>query len=183
MNPQRGGTTNNSGLMLWIQPRGKHNTAIQIVYNNTRDNQQWKSASPNNQSETYKENYFLKQSKIFGDKEQVLLSHSFAAVIVISSMFLFFTIAITAALMVFCRKRNTVFAIQKCEQEDEDNEYEMDDINTDVEYTSEYESDTDNSRSFCRPSPHTLDVMNSESPPYQPLKTTCMTKSYEQKFT
>lgn len=41
---------------------------------------------------------------------------------------------ITAAVVVFCKKKNTVFSLQKSEQED-DGEYELDEMPTDVEYT------------------------------------------------
>ena len=48
---------------------------------------------------------------------------------------------ITAALIVFCKKKNTVFSLQKSEQED-DGEYELDDMPTDVEYTeTDYNTD------------------------------------------
>ena len=48
---------------------------------------------------------------------------------------------ITAAVVVFCRKKNTVFALQKCEQEDDEEEdYEMDDLHTD------YSTDSDDVR-------------------------------------
>ncbi|CAD5111773.1 unnamed protein product [Dimorphilus gyrociliatus] len=57
-------------------------------------------------------------------------SHSLTMVIVVASVLLFVTISITAAVIVFCKKRNAVFALQKAEQEDEA-EYELDDINTD----------------------------------------------------
>ena len=58
-------------------------------------------------------------------------SHSFTTVVTIASVFLFLTMTITAALIVFCKKKNTVFSLQKSEQED-DGEYELDDMPTDV---------------------------------------------------
>ncbi len=46
-------------------------------------------------------------------------SHSFTAVVSLSCIFLFLTISITVAVVVFCKKKNTVFSLQKCEEEDE----------------------------------------------------------------
>jgi hypothetical protein len=71
-------------------------------------------------------------------------SLSFTVVIVIASIFLFVTIAVTMALVVFCRKRNAVFAFQKSEQEDYP-DYEMEEMETDVEYNTETDSDTETS--------------------------------------
>jgi len=66
--------------------------------------------------------------------------------VVIASIFLFVTLTITAAVVVFCKKRNSVFAFQKSEQEDMD--YELDDINTDVEYTeTDFESECEGGKS------------------------------------
>lgn len=97
-----------------------------------------------NQSALYAENQFLKKSRIMTDlTNPSVRTQSFTTVVVISSIFLFLTMTITAAVVVFCRKRNTVFAFQKSEQTDEA-DYEMDDMNTDIEYTeTEFESETD----------------------------------------
>lgn len=64
------------------------------------------------------------------------------AVIVITSIFLFMTLSVTVAILVFCRKKNTVFVLQKCEQEDEIS-YELDDMNnTDIEF-ADFEGEHD----------------------------------------
>ena len=101
-----------------------------------------------NQSALYAENQFLKKSKIMTDlvNPSSVRAQSFTTVVVIASIFLFLTMTITAAVVVFCRKRNSVFAFQKSEQEDAA-DYELDDINTDVEYTeTEFESETESIR-------------------------------------
>ena len=69
--------------------------------------------------------------------EESIRSHPFTMVVVIASIFLFLTMTISAAVVVFCKKRNSVFALQKSE---EDCEYEMDDIHSDGEI-SENESE------------------------------------------
>ena len=66
-----------------------------------------------------------------------------SAIIVISSVFCALTVVSTLALGIFCRKRNTVFVLQKCEQRDyavaaaDDDEEEGDDeLSTDCESTT-----------------------------------------------
>ena len=110
-------------------------------------------------------NYFFKKTRILtdmmGDKTQ---AQSFTMVVVIASIFFFCTIALTAALVVFCKKRNSVFALQKSEQ-DTDPDYEMDEYNTDMEFTeTDYDSETDYHESFRMRSPGATN-----SPARQPL--------------
>ncbi|KAH3875591.1 uncharacterized protein LOC127869431 [Dreissena polymorpha] len=60
---------------------------------------------------------------------------------ILLGIFLCVTVIVTIAIFLFCRKKNTVFMLQKCEQEDSD--LEMNDINTEAESStddSEYES-------------------------------------------
>ncbi len=97
-----------------------------------------------NGSSIHAKNQFLKKSRILTDLiGKTVKGHSFTTVVVIASIFLFLTMTITAAVVVFCRKRNTVFALQKSEQET-DIEYELEELNTDIEYTeTEFESETD----------------------------------------
>ncbi|CAE1315978.1 unnamed protein product [Acanthosepion pharaonis] len=62
---------------------------------------------------------------------------SFTAVLVLTSLFAFFTFSITGAIIVFCKKKNSVFALQKCEQES-DIDYELDDLNsTEIEMSDD----------------------------------------------
>ena len=65
-----------------------------------------------------------------------------SAVVVISSVFFTLTLISTFALGIFCRKRNTVFVMQKCEQrdyaaaDDDDDEEEEEDLSTDYDSTT-----------------------------------------------
>ena len=64
-----------------------------------------------------------------------------SAVVVISSVFFTLTVVSTLALGIFCRKRNTVFVLQKCEQRDytaaaADEEEEEDELSTDCDLTT-----------------------------------------------
>lgn len=62
---------------------------------------------------------------------------SFTAVLVLTSLFAFFTFSITGAIIVFCKKKNSVFALQKCEQES-DIDYGLDDLNsTEIEMSDD----------------------------------------------
>lgn len=62
---------------------------------------------------------------------------SFTAVLVLTCIFAFFTLSITGAIIVFCKKKNSVFALQKCEQES-DIDYGLDDLNsTEIEMSDD----------------------------------------------
>ena len=66
---------------------------------------------------------------------------------------------ITAAVVVFCKKKNTVFSLQKSEQED-DGEYELDDMPTDMEYTeTDYNTESDTESIKHKRSPANLKRM------------------------
>jgi len=79
---------------------------------------------------------YLKKSRILGDMhDNKVEPHSFITVVIIASIFLFSTMTITASLAVFCRKKNSVFVLQKCEQEDKE-DIEMDEVDTDTETDS-----------------------------------------------
>lgn len=99
--------------------------------------------NPNN-TRMHAQNQFLKKTRVLADMmANGVKSQSFTTVIVIASIFLFITLSITAAVVVFCRKRNMVFSLQKSEQ-DTEIDYEMDEFNTDMEYTeTDFESETD----------------------------------------
>ncbi len=105
-----------------------------------------------NTSILHAENQFLKKTRILTDiMDHTVRSHSFTTVVVIASLFLFLTLTITAAVVVFCRKKNSVFALQKSEQED-DGEYELDDMITDIEYTeTDFESETESLKQIRSP--------------------------------
>ncbi|XP_060083741.1 uncharacterized protein LOC132562992 [Ylistrum balloti] len=70
----------------------------------------------------------------------VIYSHR-TAIIVIMSIFVSITLTITIAILMFCKKKNSVFILQKCEQET-DTVYEMDDMNTECDF-SDQELDID----------------------------------------
>jgi len=65
-----------------------------------------------------------------------------SAVVVISSVFFALTVFSTLGLGIFCRKRNTVFVLQKCEQRDyaaaadDDNDGDDDELSTDCDSTT-----------------------------------------------
>lgn len=64
------------------------------------------------------------------------------AILAITGIFAFITLCVTIAIIVFCKKKNTVFALQVCEEES-DPAYEMDDFNTEIELSDgEYETQT-----------------------------------------
>lgn len=92
-----------------------------------------------NRNSTYMQNVYMQKTRLLEDMMGAhgkVHPHSFAMVMVIASMFLFFTLAILIAVIVFCRKKNVVFALQKSEQEDE-GEYELDDMDTNTDCASE----------------------------------------------
>ncbi|ELT88149.1 hypothetical protein CAPTEDRAFT_195379 [Capitella teleta] len=114
------------------------NATLHSVVNDQRNR------TSSNISALHADNDFLKKTGVMRDMQvQPGHSQSFTVVVVIASLFLFVTMAITMALVVFCRKRNSVFAFQKSEQEDYP-DYEMEEMETDVEYT-ETDSDTETS--------------------------------------
>ena len=137
--------------------------AVRDGSNNTTMNHSTMYANSNN--------YFFKKTRILtdmmGDKTQ---AQSFTMVIIIASIFFFCTVALTAALIVFCKKRNSVFVLQKSDQ-DTDPDYEMDEYNTDMEFT-ETDSDTDYNESF-----HVLSPRATNSPARQPLVSPSMQSS------
>ncbi|XP_033725995.1 uncharacterized protein LOC117315753 [Pecten maximus] len=65
----------------------------------------------------------------------VIYSHR-TAIIVIMSIFVSITLTITIAILMFCKKKNSVFILQKCEQ-DTDTVYEMDDMNTECDFSDQ----------------------------------------------
>ncbi|XP_069103087.1 uncharacterized protein [Argopecten irradians] len=65
----------------------------------------------------------------------VIYSHR-TAIIVIMSIFVSITLTITIAILMFCKKKNSVFILQKCEQET-DTVYEMDDMNTECDFSDQ----------------------------------------------
>ncbi|CAI9736195.1 Hypothetical predicted protein [Octopus vulgaris] len=67
-------------------------------------------------------------------------TQSFTAVLVLTSLFALFTVSVTGAIIVFCKKKNTVFALQKCEQ-DSDIDCELDDFNTEIEISDDSTDD------------------------------------------
>ncbi|CAC5377318.1 unnamed protein product [Mytilus coruscus] len=73
------------------------------------------------------------------------------AVIIIMSILIFISLTISAAVLVFCKKKNSVFSYQKSEHADKDYEYEMDDINTENESSDSMET-TEPIRSQTYPS-------------------------------
>ncbi|KAK6186106.1 hypothetical protein SNE40_008207 [Patella caerulea] len=98
---------------------------------------------------------------------------SFIAVIIIMTLFLVVTITTTGFILAFCRKKNTVFALQKCEQE---SEYELDDMdNTDIEICSEeYETPKTAVRSRTYPS---FSSVKSNAYPSSPSRTPLVNKT------
>ncbi|XP_067653856.1 uncharacterized protein [Haliotis asinina] len=101
------------------------------------------------------------------------ISHhsSLVAVMVIMSLFLIITISTTGLMFAFCKKKNTVFALQKCEQ---DSEYELDDMEqTDVEMCEDSEITPKTNKIRSRTCPSFNNITDSdrsgESPSRQPL--------------
>lgn len=64
--------------------------------------------------------------------------HHNIMVAILMAIFMCISLTIATAIFVFCRKKNSVFMLQKCEQ---DSDYEMNDINTEVN-TSDSDADT-----------------------------------------
>ncbi|XP_071098174.1 uncharacterized protein [Haliotis cracherodii] len=96
---------------------------------------------------------------------------SLVAVMVIMSLFLIITISTTGLLLAFCKKKNTVFALQKCEQ---DSEYELDDMEqTDIEMCDDSEISPKTNKVRSRTCPTFNNITDSdrssESPSRQPL--------------
>ena len=149
----------------WVKLRSKPyiNYSLPLTYNVTeirllsQKYYSWEASNyseyDNNQTWHHSQNQFLKKSRILTDMFTAKAQpHSFTTVVVLASIFLFVTLSITAAVVVFCRKRNSVFALQKSEQEEE-GELELDDLPTDFEYTeTEIESDPERSVSGHVPS-------------------------------
>lgn len=64
--------------------------------------------------------------------------HHYIMIAILMSIFMCISLSIAVAIFVFCRKKNSVFMLQKCEQ---DSDLEMNDINTEVN-TSDSDADT-----------------------------------------
>jgi hypothetical protein len=91
----------------------------------------------NSTNNTILSNHFFKKKLILGDiaARRGPIAQPITTVIVIASIFLFITMSITAATVVFCKKKNTVFVLNKSEQEDMGSDYELDELNdTDIDY-------------------------------------------------
>ena len=115
------------------------------------------------------DNHFLKKSRMLTDlMKPIDQPDSLNTVFVIGGIFLFLTISITGAVAVFCRKRNTVFALQKSEQEDVDDiDYELDEFD---DSSTEYEeSECDISRPRLSSNGNHLDIHYNDSPVHFPL--------------
>lgn len=140
----------------WVKIRSRPyvNYSLPLTYNVTEirllsqkyymwDNNNFTSYD-GNYSSPHAHNQFLKKSRILTDMMHARVEpHSFTTVVVLASIFLFVTLTVTAAVVVFCRKRNSVFALQKSEQEDEP-ELELEDLHTDMDYTeTDFESEVD----------------------------------------
>ena len=88
----------------------------------------------------------------------LLTPHSHkTATIVIMSIFICFTLSITAAIFVFCKKKNSVFTLQKSDK-DKDMEYEMDDMNTDIDSRNSQLGSSESVNQY--PSPVTVPLMS-----------------------
>lgn len=66
------------------------------------------------------------------------VEHHNIMVAILMAIFMCISLSIAVSIFVFCRKKNSVFMLQKCEQ---DSDLEMNDINTEVN-TSESDTDT-----------------------------------------
>ena len=113
-------------------------------------------------------NEFVQPTEVL---QQTSSKASMVAVLVIMAVFLTITISTTSLLLAFCRKKNTVFALQKCEEQD--SEYELDDIEqTDIEMLKEEngrQQQSMKSRSHTCPSFTHVVRESSASPTNQPL--------------
>ena len=73
------------------------------------------------------------------DKDKTIgLEHHNIMVAVLMAIFMCISLSIAISIFVFCRKKNSVFMLQKCDQ---DSDLEMNDINTEVN-TSDSDADT-----------------------------------------
>ena len=148
-----------------MKPR-RHNHSTTLRPNRVRFSHDYSNNNATNQTTIYANtnNYFFKKTRILTDMmgEDRTQAQSFTMVVVVTSIFFFCTIMLTAALIVFCKKRNSVFALQKSDQ-DTDPDYEMDEYNTDVEFTeTDYDSEGEFHESFRLRSAN-------DSPARQPL--------------
>ena len=179
MNLHWAGTLSHHRLSRKNKPKQNQTITVAFPYNYTeyqlsKEKQYWdgfyqRHRTANNHSALYADNKFMKKTSVLSDMmERSVHSQSFTTVIVIASIFLFFTLAITVAVVIFCRKKNTVFALQKSEQEDV---MEMDDFNSDAEGTdTEYDSEiVDPSSQQCSRSLNRLDPKHMDSPSRYPL--------------
>lgn len=114
----------------------------------------------------YANNGFLRNAHVRPDvtPDQRGKTQSMVTVGVIAGLFLFMTFAVTLAVILVCRRRNSVFALPKNDETD-DRDYEMDDIITDVDF-SETEIDCDTDASWnSRASNQQPDSDHVQSPP------------------
>ena len=97
----------------------------------------------NNSMEPHAHNEFQKKTNMLtGIHKPHTKSQSFTVVVTIGGIFLFLTMAITAAVVIFCRKKNSVFALQKSEQ---GTDYEMDEFSDTETGEGDIENDLDSS--------------------------------------
>lgn len=118
----------------------------------------------------YANSGFLRNAHVRPDvtPDQRSKAQSMVTVGVIAGLFLFMTFAVTLAVILVCRRRNSVFALPKNDEADE-RDYEMDDIITDVDF-SETEIDCDTDASWnSRASNQQPDSDHVLSPPPTPL--------------
>jgi len=69
------------------------------------------------------------------------------AVLVIMSILIFISASLSGAVLVFCKKKNSVFIYQKSEPVEKDYEYEMDDIHTEID-SSEIDNEPIRSQTY-----------------------------------
>lgn len=177
MNLHWGGTLSQSWAVR-SKAKQKRNYTISFPYNYTeyklsKEKHYWddffaRNRTANNHSALYANNNFMKKSRMLSDMmERKVRAQSFTTVVVIASIFLFFTLSITVAVVVFCRKKNSVFALQQSEQDDAD--LEMEELNSDGEMTdTEFESEMDNVRQRSLSLNH-LDPCGADSAARRPL--------------
>lgn len=129
-----------------------------------------KDANATSLASIYANNGFLRNAHARPDvtPDQRGKTQSMVTVGVIAGLFLFMTFAVTLAVILVCRRRNSVFALPKNDEAD-DRDYEMDDIITDVDF-SETEIDCDTDASWnSRASNQQPDSDHVLSPPPTPL--------------
>ena len=155
MNLHWGGTLANRHVNKAHHKRHHHNHTVYFPYNYTaykltQGRYAWRSEfnrTAANHSALLSDNTFLSKTRLLADMmDHPIKRHSFTTVMVIAGLFLFVTMAVTTAVLVFCRKRNSIFALQKSEQED----MELEDYNTDLELT-ETDFDSENESLTGRP--------------------------------